>query len=290
MIKKKKSRMLLVVFAWISLFAMIAVIVAFIMNIGEQYSADRSSFGTFLTSVFAALFSGLNVLAFYYLTLALDTQNSEREEAALHIEALKYQLENQKTLFNKVSDIHSAIVRLRFAEINKVKEMYELDNLENTVKDELSTIQLLYNCDTLFPSLDKNNLQEILDIYTQALKVQQKASIQFQLDLADGFDDGDVERYKSALAKFWERQTIKLLAYLTLMIAQMQYDIQSTLAQSLGQKAPEKPTWENEVGAITNLKLVPLLLDASRTPSFDPPEPSIYRWDLTYLNVNPDLM
>jgi len=283
--KNRKNKSLLIIFAWGAMFMMIAAMVAFGLHL---FSDDSNEYGMLITSIFAALFSGLNVLAFYHLTIEVERQNSEREDNALRIDGLKYQLENQKTLFEKVEKMQSFIIKGREFEIRKMEDLVSIDRFVNAIKDEMSTIQLLDSCDTLFPSLSKDNIKNILDLYKQATDAQLIAYQKFLMDLADGLDDGDIERYKSSLAIFWQRNTYILLAYFALLIAQMQYDIQCTLTKSIGQNELPQPSWQNEQNAVLALKALPLGLDAARSPSLATPAPILYQWDLSYIFPDED--
>lgn len=281
---KHRRRRPILFLLWFAISIMACGVILFMMHKEGPFSDWTIDYWALIISIFSALFSGLNVLAFYHLTIAVEQQNDERQEKALRIDGLKYQLERQQSIFDKIDQIRWAYVSSeRSTKWKEIKELKELDRLVNVVKSEQGMLQILYNCNALFPSVSKDSVQSILKIYEEGEKKWIKEMTGLIFSGSGVADDTVIEQRCAALSDFWDNNNIVLNAHFTLIVAQMQYDMQVSLAESLGQETPQKPEWKNEQGVITALNQLPIALNQSREKKAIP-EIQLIRWDFTYLD------
>lgn len=286
----KRPRRPLLILLWFFIVLMIIAVVLFLMHKDRPFSDWTTDYWAFIISIFSAVFSGLNVLAFYHLTIAIEAQNSEREEKALRIEGLKYKLEQQQLVFDKVNAIRQAFASgERISKLTDAKDMASLDRIILTMNEEADMLQILKSCSTLFPSIRMNSVDAVSELYTEFKKKSEQELYRYLTSEKTEEDDtNSVEEYALSMAKLLMQNTNRMNAHLTLLIAQMRYDMQVALAQSIDQQAPEMPNWITEQALIYAIENKAQMMDSTRgaikaTPMFSP-----YRWDMTFFFEDED--
>ena len=251
MAANKKYSPLLVIL-WLMTILMVVAVVYYLLH--KQLMDWTTEFWALVISIFSAAFSAINVLAFYKLTIAIEEQNDERQKEALRYDALKYQLERQQEIFNKVEALAERIMST--ALIDDFNEDNTIDECNKTIRrldNQLLILSTLHDCTQLFPTVDQTCLDDLLEI-RKAWENKKNERVEKLYDPEE--KDSQKDRIQN-LRLFWSRNYYKCYAFFTLILAQMRYDMQSTLSQSIGQEPPQCPDFLKEKSIIIALKQVP---------------------------------
>lgn len=278
----KTYRLPLLLLLWFFIVLMGIGVVLFLMHKDKPFTDWTTDYWAFIISIFSALFSGLNVLAFYHLTIAVESKNSEREEKSLRIDGLKYQLEQQHMLFDSIYAIHQIFsTEKRISKLAEISDYSALEQELFTIQNEYEMLRVLKSCDTLFPSVNADCVTKLMNIYAEFQKKNEQE--QYNILATDDNVEDLTKEYCSSLSKYWKQNISKINANMSLLIAQMRYDMQVALAQSIGQQPPEKPDWTVEWGLIYVIENREKMMDATRGIIKElPTTATVYSWDISY--------
>lgn len=247
---KKYSSLLAIL--WLTMILMVVAVVYYLLH--KQLMDWTTEFWALVISIFSAAFSAINVLAFYKLTIAIEEQNDERQKEALRYDALKYQLERQQEIFNKVEALAERLMSTALIdELNEDKALDECNKTLRQLDNQLLILSTLHDCTQLFPTVDQTCLDDLLEIRKAwENKKNERVEKLFDPDEKD-FQKNRIRNFRL----FWSRNYYKCYAFFTLILAQMRYDMQSTLSQSIGQEPPQCPDFLTEKSTVIAFKQVP---------------------------------
>ena len=246
--KKKKTSIMLAFFMGIILIMILGVFL-FIYHRDQPFVEWSIGYWGFIISVFSALFAGLNVVVFYQLTIAVENQNDERQKEALLHDVVKYKHTYQQQLYDDFVKMHHPYDFNLLEREQKDWNIDDSDKVERILYEAIALLQTLKNSTSVFPSIEMENIDEMLTIYTEWNLRHNKGALDYT-KCEDSEERKDkLQKHLSNIISFGSNNSMNLNVQYRAILGQMRYDIQATLCESLSQPAPPKP--EKEIYALS---------------------------------------
>lgn len=160
-----------ILFYGILLFLAVMLIATFIFYIhylhtpNEDCKPWNSDGGILIFTIFSALFTGLNVLAFIELTVTIEQQKDTRQAEKVYYDGLRYKQIQQKELSEKFDNIASRYISPAYFE--KINSFSSLIQAESTLKDDEFTCLAIKGlgesefATSIFPQVLSADLREL---------------------------------------------------------------------------------------------------------------------------------
>lgn len=229
--KKNKSRNLTMVALWLLIIVMIAGVILFFVH--NNPNSERWSIGywAFIISIFSAVFSGLNVLVFYQLTMAVENQNDKRQQENAYYEGLKYKLEQQKKMQEKVEDMFQRYLSFSFSG-EECTTMQDASKIETQCNQDIMTLRLLLQSSELFPSVSSDDVTDVLAVIERLQQGMQHNNAQIRMNSSDTVEE-NIKRFRTFVQTSCLKEigTIEMVG--NAVMEGITDDIQQTLVESL---------------------------------------------------------
>ncbi len=232
--KKNKSRNLTMVALWLLIIVMIVGVILFFVH--NNPNSERWSIGywAFIISIFSAVFSGLNVLVFYQLTMAVENQNDKRQQENAYYEGLKYKLEQQKRMQEKVEDMFRRYISFSFSG-EECTTIQDASKVETQCNQDIMTLRLLLQSSELFPSVSPDDVTDVLAVIERLQQGMKHNNAQIIMTPSDTSDTVEeiIKRFRTLVQNICRKEigTIEMVG--NAVMEGITDDIQQTLVESL---------------------------------------------------------